>query len=157
MAKRKSKTKPAPESSTQPEQPSATVPTVETSLPQHQQTTETILASEFTPREIHFAPEQQERSRTPNPFGYMQDVVAGVKLQEDRRFKQSQLKFDAKPTDAVRVVVREAGFRWLPEEQVWWKAISSENGWQSRMDAERLYQQVTAMIRKEKGIDREVS
>ena len=86
----------------------------------------------------------------------MQDVVAGVKLQEDRRVKQSQLKFADKPSDAVRAVVREAGFRWLPEERIWWKAISNENGWQSRMDAERVYQQVTAMIRKEKGIDREV-
>lgn len=93
--------------------------------------------------------------RAPNPHGYKQDVAAGVRLLEDRRFKQVQLKFADKPSAAVREMVREAGYRWREEEQAWTKQIDPEKGWQTRADADDLFERVTAAIRAEKGITRE--
>lgn len=93
--------------------------------------------------------------RVPNPFGFRQDAVAGVRLLEDRRFKQVQLKFADKPSDAVRQAVREAGFRWLQEAGVWAKQIDRERGWQTRAEAEEVFGRVAALIREEKGLTRE--
>ena len=92
----------------------------------------------------------------PNPFSFKHDVAAGVRLMEDRRFKQMQIQFAEKPSDDIRLAVREAGFRWLQEEQVWVKQIDRENGWQTRADAEKLFDQIASQIRAEKGIRHEV-
>lgn len=93
--------------------------------------------------------------RVPNPFGFRQDAAAGVRLLEDRRFKQVQLKFAEKPSEDVRRAVREGGFRWLQEEGVWAKQIDPDKGWQTRADAEALFERVAARIREEKGVARE--
>lgn len=93
--------------------------------------------------------------RVPNPFGVRQDAAAGVRLLEDRRFKQVQLQFADKPSEDVRRAVREGGFRWLQEEGVWAKQIDREKGWQTRADADALFERVAALIREEKGVARE--
>ncbi len=104
----------------------------------------------------HAAAVRPDGPRVPNPFGHKQDAAAGVRLLEDRRFKQAQLKFEIKPSDAVREVVREAGFRWLREEGVWAKQIDPDKGWQTRADADALFDRVAALIRAEKGVTHEV-
>ncbi|MBY0460326.1 MAG: hypothetical protein K2V38_23680 [Gemmataceae bacterium] len=90
----------------------------------------------------------------PNPFGYRRDNLAGVRLLEDRRLRQVQLAFAEKPSDEVRQVVREAGFRWLQKEQVWAQRVDPQAGWQTRADAEKLFERVVDLIRAEKGIAR---
>jgi hypothetical protein len=95
--------------------------------------------------------------RAPNPFGSRQDAVAGVRLLEDRRYKQVQLKFADKPSAEVREAVRDAGFRWLQEEGVWAKQIDRDKGWQTRADAETLFERVAAMIRAEQGVSHELA
>jgi len=87
----------------------------------------------------------------PNPFGIRSDLVAGVRLQEDKRYRQMQLKFDSKPTDEVRQAVRDAGFQWRSQEQVWSKQIDPDQGWRTRAAAETVFEQVTALIRAEQG------
>ena len=82
----------------------------------------------------------------PNPFGVRADVVAGVRLQEDKRYRQMQLSFDTKPSDAVRHAVRDAGFQWRSQEQVWSKRIDPDQGWRTRAGAEELFDQVTTLI-----------
>ena len=103
----------------------------------------------------HVAAHRPGGPRVPSPFGHRQDAVAGVRLLEDRRFRQVQLKFADKPSDAVRRVVSEAGFRWLQGEQAWAKQIDRENGWQTRALAEEVFGRVVALIREEKGLTRE--
>lgn len=91
----------------------------------------------------------------PKPFGYKQDAVAGVRLLEDRRFKQLQLKFREKPSEAVRAVVAEAGWRWRPHEEHWTKQTPAEKGWQTRAEADALYERVVTTIRAEMGVTAE--
>ena len=96
----------------------------------------------------------QETAATPygpNPFGIRADVVAGVRLQEDKRYRQMQLKFDARPSDEVRQAVRDAGFQWRSQEQVWSKRIDPDQGWRTRAGAEDLFDRVTTLIRTEHG------
>ena len=73
-------------------------------------------------------------------------------LLEDRRFKQAQLRFAAKPSDEVRQAVREAGFQWRSQEEAWTKRIDPEKAWRTRAEAKALYDRVTAMIRAERGL-----
>lgn len=96
-------------------------------------------------------PETPAKSYGPNPFGIRADVVAGVRLQEDKRYRQMQLKFDARPSDEVRHAVREAGFQWRTHEQVWSKPIDRDQGWRTRAGAEELFDRVTTLIRTEHG------
>lgn len=103
----------------------------------------------------HAAAVRADGLRVPNPFGFRHDAVAGVRLLEDRRFKQLQLRFVAKPSEAVRAVVAEAGWRWRPQEEHWTKQIDAEKGWQTRADADALYERVVTTIRAEMGVTAE--
>lgn len=87
----------------------------------------------------------------PNPFGIRADVVAGVRLQEDKRSRQMQLKFDARPSDEVRQAVRDAGFQWRSQEQVWSQRIDPDQGGRTRASAEALFDRDTTLIRTDQG------
>jgi hypothetical protein len=87
----------------------------------------------------------------PRPFVIQSDAVTGVALREDKRFRQAQLQFRDKPSDAVRMIVREAGFTWQPTDRVWVKPIDREAGWKTRVDAERLFKEVVEEIAHEQG------
>lgn len=86
---------------------------------------------------------------SPNPFGVRADYQAGVHLLEDRKFRQMQLRFDAKPADPIRQAMAEAGFRWRSAEGVWTKQIEAGAEWRTRADANALFDRVTALIRDE--------
>ena len=85
--------------------------------------------------------------------GWRGDYEVGVKLQEDRRFKQVRIAFAEKPSDDVRQVVREAGFQWRSQEEVWTKQIDPDKAWRTRAEAEALFERVTAMLRAERGLE----
>lgn len=97
---------------------------------------------------------QQQRGRaiTPDPFGIAGDYVAGVRLFENRKDRLMAIKFEAKPSPAVLSVMKDAGYRWNPRDMVWVHPIREESARTTRIDAERLYQEVRDMIRQEKGI-----
>ncbi len=86
-------------------------------------------------------------------FGWRGDHEAGVKLQEDRRFKQVRISFADRPSDDVRRVVRDAGFQWRSQDQAWTRQIDPDKAWRTRAEAEALYDRVTAMIRAERGLE----
>jgi hypothetical protein len=87
-----------------------------------------------------------------NPFPFRTDVEAGVRLMEDRRFKQMQIAFEQSPSEEVRYEIRNAGYRWQSKERVWSKQLDPDKAWQTRADADELFAVVTNMIRQEKGL-----
>jgi hypothetical protein len=88
----------------------------------------------------------------PDPFSIAGDYVAGAFLLESRRYRQMQIKFDDKPSQAVLDAVKAEGFRYNGQDKVWSKQIQQDTAMQTRIDAERLFQKVTDMIRQEKGV-----
>ena len=94
----------------------------------------------------------------PDPFGIAKDNLAGVRLFESREDRQVAIKFgdgspESKPSQAVIDLVKEAGFRWDPRERIWAQPVRGNSAMSTRIDAERLYQEVSRMIREEKGIE----
>ena len=95
----------------------------------------------------------KERQATPDPFGIAGDYVAGVRLFESRDDRVMAIKFEEKPGQAVLDKLKDAGYRWNPRDKVWVNPIRPESARATRIDAERLYQEVRGMIRQEKGIE----
>lgn len=98
---------------------------------------------------------QQQRGRgiASDPFGIAGDYEAGVRLLENRRYRQMAIKFEEKPSQEVLERVKSAGYRWNQHDKAWVHPIPKESARATRIDAERLYQEVRAMIRQDKGID----
>lgn len=98
---------------------------------------------------------QQQRSRgmAPDPFGIAGDYVAGVRLFENRQDRLMVIKFEQKPGTDVLNLLKDAGFRWNPRDQVWVHPIYADEARRIRIEAERLYQEVRGMIRQERGIE----
>jgi hypothetical protein len=88
-----------------------------------------------------------------DPFGIATDNLAGVRLFESKQDRQMAIKFEDKPSQAVIDTMKEAGFRWNPGDRIWAHPVWQESAVSTRIDAERLYQQVCKMIRQEKGIE----
>lgn len=97
---------------------------------------------------------QRERGKyhVPDPFGIATDNVAGVRLFENRQDRLMVIKFDEKPNPDVLNHLKDAGFRWNPRDKVWVSPIRPDNARAIRIEAERVYQAVSSMIRQEKGI-----
>ena len=58
-----------------------------------------------------------------------------------------------KPSQAVIDKLKEAGFRWNPTDRIWAHPVWPTSAMSTRIEAEKLYQEVRQMIRKEKGIE----
>ena len=98
---------------------------------------------------------QQERRKSiaPDPFGIAGDNMAGVRLFESREDRVMAIKFDEKPSPAVLDKLKDAGYRLNPRDKVWVYPVRPEAARTTRIEAERLYQDVRNMIRQEKGIE----
>jgi len=158
MAKRKPKTQPdAVTTAAGVEPATARVATTESVEAAPQETRESAEA-QATPSPIvqRTEPPVEARPNPPGsvPFVFRSDLEAGIRLQEDRRFKQIQIAFAERPSDEVRYEIGNEGFRWRSQERVWTKQLDNEKPWQTRADAEALYERVAEMIRDEKGIGR---
>jgi hypothetical protein len=104
-----------------------------------------------------FADRVGQRKR-PDPFGIARDNLAGVRLFESREDGQMAIKFgdgssEQKPSQAVIDKMKEAGYRWNPADRVWTYPVRPDSAMSTRIDAEKLYQEVRQMIRQEKGIE----
>lgn len=97
--------------------------------------------------------QQRGRSIAPDPFGIAGDYVAGVRLFENRQDRLMAIKFEDKPSPAVLDKLKDAGYRWNPRDKVWVYPIREETARATRIEAERLYQEVRGMIRQEKGTE----
>ncbi len=101
---------------------------------------------------------QKKWTPAPDPFGIASDNLAGVRLFESKRDRQMAIKFgegrpEDKPSQAVIDTLKEAGYRWNPADKIWTHPVRGDAAMSTRIDAEKLYQQVRQMIRQEKGIE----
>src|ERR1700692_810329 len=93
-----------------------------------------------------------------DPFGIAKDNLAGVRLFESKQDRQMAIKLgegrpEDKPSQAVIDTMKEAGYRWNPADRIWAHPVTSDSAMRTRIEAERLYQEVCKMIRHEKGIE----
>jgi hypothetical protein len=100
-----------------------------------------------------FAERVGRSTRAPDPFGIATDNVAGVRLFESRQDRQMAIKFEEKPGPAVIDKLKGAQYRWNPVDRIWTHPVGGESAMSTRIDAERLYQEVRQMIRQEKGVE----
>lgn len=89
----------------------------------------------------------------PDPFGIATDNLAGIRLFESKQDRQMAIKFDDKPSQPVIDKLKEAGYRWNPADRIWAHPVPYGSPMSTRIEAERLYQEVRGMIRQEKGIE----
>jgi hypothetical protein len=71
----------------------------------------------------------------------------------DKSVSHMALKFDEKPSRAVLDKLIDAGYRWNPLDKIWAHPVRAESAMSTRIEAERLYQEVRQMVRQEKGIE----
>jgi hypothetical protein len=100
---------------------------------------------------------QRNRATAPDPFGIASDYLAGVRLFESKRDRQVAIKFgegrpEDKPSQAVIDKLKEGGYHWNPADRIWAHPVG-DSAMSTRIQAERLYQEVRQMIRQEKGIE----
>ena len=101
---------------------------------------------------------QKKWVAAPDPFGIARDNLAGVRLFESKQDRQMAIKFgegrpEDKPSQAVIDKMKEAGYRWNPADRIWAHPVRPDSAMSTRIEAERLYQEVCQMIRQEKGIE----
>ena len=63
------------------------------------------------------------------------------------------IKFEEKPSRAVLDKMHDAGWVWRQTDRIWAHALTPESAMSTRINAERLYQEVRQMVRQEKGIE----
>jgi hypothetical protein len=123
--------------------------------------TATIQAADPGTTEVQpgFADQVEKKGITvPDPFSIAGDYLAGVRLFESKRDRQMAIKFgegrpEDKPSQEVIDKLKEGGFRWNPTDRIWSKPVWPASAMTTRINAERLFQDVCQTIRKEKGID----
>ena len=113
------------------------------------------IPSEPTPTFVERISERSGRPLMPDPFLIALDNAAGVRLFENRQRRVMAIEFDEKPNQSVIDMIKEAGFGWNPTDRVWTKPVRGDSAMSTRIDAERLYQEIRRMIRQDKGVDTE--
>lgn len=97
--------------------------------------------------------QQKRRNVGSDPFGIAGDYVVGIRLFEKRRDRQMAIKFEEKPAQAVLDRMKNAGYRWNSRDLMWVRPFEADTAMTTRIEAERLYQEVRSMIRQDKGIE----
>src|ERR1700730_17393586 len=113
-------------------------------------------AAESKPDGKNFADRVGQRKwvPAPDPFGIATDKLAGVKLFESKQDRQMAIKFgegrpEDKPSQAVIDKMKEAAYRWNTADRIWAPPVSAHPAMTTRIEAEKLYQEVRQMIRQE--------
>jgi hypothetical protein len=95
-----------------------------------------------------------------DPFEVAVDTAAGVRLFESKHDRQVAIKFgegrpEDKPSQEIIDKLKQAGFRWNRNHKIWAHPLTPDSSMSTRIEAERLYQEIRGMIRQEKGITAE--
>ncbi len=101
---------------------------------------------------------QRKRVTAADPYLIAIDTLAGVRLFESKQDRQMAIKFgegrlEDKPNQEVIDTLKEAGYRWNPVDKIWVHPVRPDSAMATRIEAERLYQEVREMVRQQKGID----
>ena len=96
---------------------------------------------------------QKKRPSVADPYGIAGDYLAGVRLFQSKQDRQMALKFEEKPSQAVIDKLKDAGYHWNPVDKIWAHPVRPDSAMTTRIEAERLYQEVRHMIRADRGID----
>ena len=83
----------------------------------------------------------------------MSDRLAGVRFHFNYDRHTAEITFDEKPSEEVRAAIKHDGYQWKSEAKVWSFPIRFEQREQDRLHAKKIFHQVVALIRKEKGIE----
>lgn len=156
MARKRTPDQPITESEAQPtaEAATATIEPPAAEIPEQTQSfTDPTELPELQQTFVERLQQQRGRAIAPDPFGIAGDSVAGVRLFENRQDRLMAIKFEEKPGPAVLDTLKDAGYRWNPRDKVWVHPIREDAARATRIDAERLYQEVRGMIRREKGLE----
>lgn len=129
---------------TQETEPTSTTAVVEPAAGEH---------TEERPNFVDRLGERSNHAAMPDPFEIAGDYLAGVRLFESKRDRQMAIKFDEKPGQPVIDKLKDSGYRWNPADQIWVHPVHRESAMGTRIDAERLYQEVRQMVRQDKGIE----
>jgi hypothetical protein len=97
--------------------------------------------------------QRKERISAPDPFEIATDRVAGVRLFESKQDRQMAIQFDEKPIQSVIDRLKDARYQWKQADRIWAHPVPYGSPMSTRIEAERLYQEVCKMIRREKGIE----
>ncbi len=104
------------------------------------------------------APEAGKSQWSSRIGGGWTDAEAGVHLNEDHANHRMTIKFDEKPSEAVRnVMKKDHGYQFDDEDQLWWKRVNFAKARQVRKEAEDVAFQVANMIRQERGLEQKQS
>ena len=138
------------------ETPTATIepPVANTATPVAEPPAEPIPQATFADR----VGPKKEWVAPADPFGVAKDNLAGVRLFYSNQDRQVAIKFgdgspEQKPSQAVIDRMKDAGYRWNPSDRIWVHPVRADSAMSTRIDAEKLYQEVRQMIRQEKGIE----
>jgi hypothetical protein len=122
-------------------------------------------APEAPERQPGDEPAEQKRSSGPDPFVIDTNPAVGLRLLSSHRyfdkasgryaFRDIQIKFDDKPGQAILDKLKEAGFEWDRDNKAWSKKVPKDEAIRTRVDAERLFQEVLGLLRAAKGLGQE--
>lgn len=97
---------------------------------------------------------KRENTNTlPDPFEIAGDYAAGIRLFDSRAEGLMILKFDERPSPTIIEKVKESRCRYNPTRKFWEHPYRRDTAMGTRIEFERLYQELRKMIRDEKGID----
>jgi hypothetical protein len=130
---------------------------------QVQETPPETAAAPASERQPGDEPAETKRDLGPDPFPIDTDAKAGARLQGRQRyfdpdlgryaFRRIEIKFDQKPDDQeILDKIKNAGFDWNREQKAWSKMVPKDEAIRTRVDAERLFQEVTGLLRAAKGL-----
>ena len=98
--------------------------------------------------------DEPERKRGPNPHSFISDNVAGVTFQTRREPYQAEIAFrDGKPTEEVRMLMKDNGFKWDNESKAWAFPVGFNTQAQDKLHSRKIAHQVIDLIRKDRGVE----
>lgn len=75
-----------------------------------------------------------------------------MRLGRDNRFNQMAIAFDVKPAEEIRERLHDAGWKWRQAESQWTKQLDDENRATSHQDAERFFDELLRLERKDRNV-----
>lgn len=88
----------------------------------------------------------------PNPRGWAHNNVAGVEYLTRKDPYEALIRFNEKPAQAIIDYMKDNGFRWNRDEQMWARPIRYDTAAQDRELGRRTYSKVVEMVLEQKGI-----